>query len=107
MKHPIVVGLQYGDEGKGKITDFLASQAEWVIRFNGGNNAGHTLIVNGKKLVTHSVPSGVMYPEVKNYIGAGCVVDPIALVKEIKEIESANIELSKRLFNTLRCFNNL
>jgi adenylosuccinate synthase len=98
MKHPVVVGLQYGDEGKGKITDFLASQAEWVIRFNGGNNAGHTLIVNGKKLVTHSVPSGVMYSNVKNFIGNGCVVDPKALLKEIKEIEEASESLKGRLF---------
>jgi adenylosuccinate synthase len=98
MKHPVVVGLQYGDEGKGKITDFLASQAKWVIRFNGGNNAGHTLLVNGKKLVTHSVPSGVMYPQVKNYIGNGCVVDPKALLKEIREIEAASQSLEGRLF---------
>ncbi|NCN28541.1 adenylosuccinate synthetase [bacterium] len=88
MKHPVVVGLQYGDEGKGKITDILASQAEWVIRFNGGNNAGHTLYLNGKKVVTHSVPSGVLYPGAKNFIGASCVVDPIALATEIEEIKA-------------------
>ncbi len=82
MRHPVVIGLQYGDEGKGKITDVLAKQADWVIRFNGGNNAGHTLWLNGKKLVTHSVPSGVLSSHAKNYSGAGCVIEPVALEKE-------------------------
>lgn len=98
MKHPIVVGLQYGDEGKGKITDTLAGEADWVLRFNGGNNAGHTLWLNGKKVVTHSVPSGVMYDRAKNYIGSGCVVDPVALKKELGEIEEAGRKIdSERL----------
>lgn len=94
MKHPIVLGLQYGDEGKGKITDSLAKQSEWVIRFNGGSNAGHTLWVNGKKLVTHSVPSGVLYSHVKNYIGAGCVLDPVSLKKELEDIKQSGSSLS-------------
>lgn len=89
MRHPIIIGLQYGDEGKGKITDILAEHAKWVIRFNGGNNAGHTIWIGGKKLVTHSVPSGVMYPGARNYIGPGCVVDPQSLRKEIEEISQA------------------
>jgi adenylosuccinate synthase len=89
MKHPIIIGLQYGDEGKGKITDILAEQAEWVIRFNGGANAGHTIWLNGKKVVTHCVPSGVLYPHARNYIGAGCVIYPVALRKELDEIEAA------------------
>jgi adenylosuccinate synthase len=93
VKHPIVLGLQYGDEGKGKITDSLAKQSEWVIRFNGGSNAGHTLWVNGKKLVTHSVPSGVLYSHVKNYIGAGCVLDPVSLKKELAEISQSGSAL--------------
>ncbi|MBS1982965.1 MAG: adenylosuccinate synthetase [Bdellovibrionales bacterium] len=93
MRHPIVVGLQYGDEGKGKITDILAQQTDWVIRFNGGSNAGHTIWLNGKKIVTHSVPSGVLYPQAKNYIGAGCVVEPVALRKELDEIKQAAGEL--------------
>lgn len=95
MKHPIVLGLQYGDEGKGKITDSLARQSSWVIRFNGGSNAGHTLWLNGKKMVTHSVPSGVLYPHVKNFIGAGCVIDPRSFAKELKEIASAGSSLGK------------
>lgn len=93
MKHPIIVGLQYGDEGKGKITDVLAKQADWVLRFNGGNNAGHTLWLNGKKLVTHSVPSGVRYTHAKNFIGAGCVIDPIALEKELAELNEVGATL--------------
>jgi len=93
VKHPIVLGLQYGDEGKGKITDSLARQSQWVIRFNGGSNAGHTLWLNGKKLVTHSVPSGVLYPHVQNYIGAGCVIDPVSLKKELNEINESGSSL--------------
>jgi adenylosuccinate synthase len=93
VKHPIVLGLQYGDEGKGKITDSLARQSEWVIRFNGGSNAGHTLWLNGKKLVTHSVPSGVLYSHVRNYIGAGCVLDPVSLQKELQEIAQSGSAL--------------
>lgn len=94
MRHPIVVGLQYGDEGKGKITDTLARQADYVIRFNGGNNAGHTLWLNGKKLVTHSVPSGVLSSHAVNFIGAGCVLDPVAFTKEVEELVAAGVNLS-------------
>ena len=99
MKHPVVIGLQYGDEGKGKITDLLAKQTDWVIRFNGGSNAGHTLWLNGKKLVTHSVPSGVLYSHAKNFIGAGTVINPPALKKELEELADAGSALGKdRLF---------
>jgi len=94
MKHPVVIGLQYGDEGKGKITDVLARQTDWVVRFNGGNNAGHTLWLNGKKLVTHSVPSGVLSSHAKNFIGAGCVIDPLALKKELSELAEAGVALT-------------
>jgi adenylosuccinate synthase len=94
VKHPIIVGLQYGDEGKGKITDLLAKQADWVVRFNGGTNAGHTLWLNGKKLVTHSVPSGILYPHVKNFIGAGCVIYPVALEKEFEDVRGAGVNLT-------------
>ena len=93
MRHPIVIGLQYGDEGKGKITDDLARQTDWVIRFNGGNNAGHTLWLDGRKLVTHSIPSGVLSQHAKNFIGAGCVIDPVAIVKELEELSTAGADL--------------
>jgi adenylosuccinate synthase len=94
VKHPIVLGLQYGDEGKGKITDYLARQAQHVIRFNGGSNAGHTLWLNGKKLVTHSVPSGILYSHVRNFIGSGCVIDPLSLQRELGEIASSGSALN-------------
>lgn len=92
MRHPLIIGLQYGDEGKGKITDFLAQQADWVIRFNGGSNAGHTLWVDGKKVVTHLVPSGILFPKCKNYIGAGCVLGPLAFQKELGELSAKGLD---------------
>lgn len=98
MKHPVVVGLQFGDEGKGKLTDFLARDAAWVIRFNGGSNAGHTLHVGGKKVVTHSVPSGVLYPKCRNFIGSGCVLEPLAFRKELQELSAAGISVHGRLW---------
>ena len=93
MRHPIVVGLQYGDEGKGKITDSLARQADYVIRYNGGNNAGHTLWLGGKKLVTHSVPSGVLSSHAVNFIGAGCVLDPVAFQIELNDLIEGGVDL--------------
>ena len=67
----VVVGLQWGDEGKGKITDLLAKKTQWVVRFQGGNNAGHTLVVDGRKLVLHLIPSGVLQSDVRCIIGNG------------------------------------
>lgn len=94
MKHPIIIGLQYGDEGKGKITDYFAQKADWVIRFNGGSNAGHTLWVDGKKIVTHSVPSGILFPKCKNFIGAACVLDPLGFKKETDEHKASGLDIS-------------
>src|SRR5690606_1885088 len=71
----IVVGAQWGDEGKGKVVDYLASQAELVARYAGGNNAGHALVIGGRKLVTHLVPSGCAYPGTPCVLGAGMVLD--------------------------------
>ncbi len=88
----IVVGAQFGDEGKGKITDFLAKTADLVVRFQGGNNAGHTVCSDGKTLKLHHLPSGVLY-EKKILIGAGCVVDPRVLVQEIENLRLAKIKL--------------
>jgi adenylosuccinate synthase len=82
----VAVGAQWGDEGKGKIVDWLAVAADLVVRFHGGNNAGHTLIVDGKKTVLHLVPSGVLQPGTVNVIGPGVVVDPRVLVDEIEKI---------------------
>ena len=86
-----IVGAQWGDEGKGKITDFFAGQSDYVVRFHGGNNAGHTVIVDGKTFKLHLIPSGVIYGEPLSVIGNGVVVDPKALIHEIKYLKEKGI----------------
>lgn len=88
MPAVIVVGAQLGDEGKGKITDYLSEKADVVARFNGGANAGHTLVSKGKKLITHLIPSGAMYENVVCVLGEGMVIDPEQLLKELEECRS-------------------
>lgn len=97
-----VVGVQWGDEGKGKIIDMLAADADVVARFAGGNNAGHTVVCEGKKFVLHLVPSGALNPKTKNIIGNGVVVDPEHLFKEIAELESGDVSIRERLFISSR-----
>ena len=92
-----VVGLQWGDEGKGKIVDLLAARARCVARFQGGHNAGHTLVVDGKKTTLHLVPSGALREEVRCYIGAGVVVSPSALLEEIRELRQAGFRPDLRV----------
>ena len=87
-----IVGAQWGDEGKGKITDFFAGEADYVVRFHGGNNAGHTVIVNGETYKLHLIPSGVLYDHPISVIGNGVVVDPAALIKEIKYLQAKDID---------------
>jgi adenylosuccinate synthase len=87
----VAVGAQWGDEGKGKIVDWLALSADLVVRFHGGNNAGHTLIVDGRKTVLHLVPSGILQPGTVNLVGPGVVVDPRVLVKELDEIRAQGV----------------
>tara|TARA_B000000475_G_scaffold262291_1_gene247729 strand:+ start:6256 stop:7548 length:1293 start_codon:yes stop_codon:yes gene_type:complete len=87
-----IVGAQWGDEGKGKITDFFAGQSDYVVRFHGGNNAGHTVIVDGKTFKLHLIPSGVIYGEPLSVIGNGVVVDPKALIDEIQYLKDKGIE---------------
>ena len=82
----VAVGAQWGDEGKGKVVDWIAAQADVVVRFHGGNNAGHTLWVEGEKTVLHVVPAGVLQPGTTNVIGPGVVVDPVVLLSEIDEL---------------------
>ncbi len=94
----VIVGCQWGDEGKGKVIDFLAHDADWVARYQGGNNAGHTVIVHGKKSILHLIPSGIVHPNVKCLIGNGVVVDPQALVEEIHLLEESGIAVRERLF---------
>ena len=87
-----IVGAQWGDEGKGKITDFFAGQSDYVVRFHGGNNAGHTVIVDGKTFKLHLIPSGVIYGQPLSVIGNGVVVDPKALIDEIQYLKDKGIE---------------
>ncbi len=89
-----VIGMEWGDEGKGKIIDFLAEKADVVARFNGGNNAGHTIEVGDNKLVVHIVPSGVMYKNKLKVIGNGLVVDPKVLVHEINNLAKSKIQIA-------------
>ena len=97
MPADVVIGLSYGDEGKGKVVDYLAKDYNFVVRFHGGNNAGHTLVVNGHRTAVHALPSGVLRPYVNNVIGNGCVVDPLQLAKEIEE-HGGPSSLKGRLF---------
>ena len=87
-----IVGAQWGDEGKGKITDFFAGEADYVVRFHGGNNAGHTVIVNGETYKLHLIPSGVLYDHPTSIIGNGVVIDPAALIKEIKYLQTKGVD---------------
>ena len=84
MQLTTIIGAQWGDEGKGKITDFFARDAAYVVRFQGGNNAGHTLVVDGRTYKLHLIPSGVLYSGAISVIGSGVVVDPAVLLEEIK-----------------------
>ncbi|PZF74699.1 adenylosuccinate synthase [Taibaiella soli] len=94
----VLLGLQWGDEGKGKIVDFLAAQYDIIARFQGGPNAGHTLYVNGNKVVLHTIPSGVFQTHCLNLIGNGVVIDPVTLQKEITTIKALQPDLLERLF---------
>ncbi|ROR98752.1 adenylosuccinate synthetase [Sinobacterium caligoides] len=96
-KNVVVLGTQWGDEGKGKIVDLLTDKAAAVARFQGGHNAGHTLVIDGKKTVLHLIPSGVLRENVKCLIGNGVVVSPEALLKEIAGLEASNVPVRERL----------
>ena len=99
MPGTILVGTQWGDEGKGKVTDLLAADYDYVVRFQGGNNAGHTVIHDGIKLALHLIPSGIMYDNVTPMIGNGCVIDPSVLCKEMAELEEQGISCEKLLIS--------
>src|SRR3954447_11252829 len=90
-RNVVVIGTQWGDEGKGKIVDWLTDRAQGVVRFQGGHNAGHTLVIGGKKTVLHLIPSGIMRSNVDCFIGNGVVVSPHALVAEMDELEAGGV----------------
>jgi adenylosuccinate synthase len=96
-RNVVVVGTQWGDEGKGKLVDWLTESAQGVVRFQGGHNAGHTLVINGVKTALHLIPSGIMRPGVKCYIGNGVVLSAAKLFEEIAGLEKAGVEVRSRL----------
>jgi len=93
----VIVGTQWGDEGKGKIVDWITEQAQGVVRFQGGHNAGHTLVIGGRKQVLRLIPSGILRPHVMCYIGNGVVLSPSALMQEVVELEDAGVAVRDRL----------
>ena len=99
----VVIGTQWGDEGKGKIIDWLSETTQGVVRFQGGHNAGHTLIINGQKTVLRLIPSGIMHDGLPCFIGNGVVLSPEALFKEIGELETAGVKVCNRLFISDAC----
>jgi adenylosuccinate synthase len=102
-RNVVVVGTQWGDEGKGKVVDWLTDHAQGVVRFQGGHNAGHTLVIGGRKTALQLIPSGVMREDVRCYIGNGVVVDPSHLRLEIERLEALGIDVRRRLFVSESC----
>jgi len=97
FKNVVVIGTQWGDEGKGKIVDWLTDHSQGVVRFQGGHNAGHTLVIGGQKTVLHLIPSGILRDHVMCYIGNGVVLSPAALLKEMDMLDAAGINVYERL----------
>lgn len=94
MSNVIVVGTQWGDEGKGKIVDLLTHYADYVVRFQGGNNAGHTLVVDGKQYIFHIIPSGILYDDKLCFIGNGVIIDPGVLIEELDELQASGLPVT-------------
>jgi len=99
----VVVGTQWGDEGKGKVVDWLTDHAQAVVRFQGGHNAGHTLVIRGVKTALQLIPSGIMREGVACFIGNGVVVDPLHLLSEIGRLESMGLDVRSRLLVSESC----
>jgi adenylosuccinate synthase len=99
MPAAIVLGTQWGDEGKGKAVDYLADRMDFVVRYQGGNNAGHTIIAEGRLLKLHLVPSGIMYPHITSVIADGVVIDPAVLLQEMDDLVEAGLEVSRLLIS--------
>ena len=96
-RNVVVIGAQWGDEGKGKIVDLLTDRVAGVVRFQGGHNAGHTLVINGRKTVLRLIPSGILHPGVSCFIGNGVVLSPKALFEEMDELQRAGLDVPARL----------
>ncbi len=94
MSTVVVVGTQWGDEGKGKIVDLLTEYADLIVRFQGGNNAGHTLVVDGEKFIFHLIPSGILYQDKKCAVGNGVVLDPAVFIEELRELEEKGLPVT-------------
>ncbi|MDO8609753.1 MAG: adenylosuccinate synthase [bacterium] len=99
----LVIGSQWGDEGKGKIVDVLAQKADYTVRFHGGNNAGHTVVINGKKHAFHLLPSGMFNKNTVGVIANGTIIDPEVLIGEIEQIEKEGVKIKNKLFISPRC----
>src|ERR671923_1180974 len=95
MPASVLVGAQWGDEGKGKITDLLAPEVDYIVRYQGGNNAGHTVVAGDVKLALHLVPSGILRQDVVPVIGDGVVIDPAVLLEEMDALRGRGIDVSR------------
>ena len=93
----VIVGMQWGDEGKGKVIDLLAEKADVVARYQGGHNAGHTIVFDGKKFILHLIPSGIFHKDKLCVIGNGVVIDPAALIDEMRFLEENGIDFESNL----------
>src|SRR3989338_8197914 len=102
-KNIVILGTQWGDEGKGKLVDLLFQQADAVVRYQGGHNAGHTLVINGQKTVLRLMPSGILNDNVQCFIGNGVVLSPDAFLQEMTELEKRGISILKRLKISSAC----
>jgi len=102
-KNVVVLGTQWGDEGKGKIVDLLTAKAQAVVRFQGGHNAGHTLVINGEKTVLHLIPSGILHDNVTCLIGNGVVLSPEALLKEMQQLQQQGVDVAAKLLLSSAC----
>src|SRR3990167_5210489 len=102
-KNLVILGTQWGDEGKGKLVDLLCEKASAVVRYQGGHNAGHTLVINGVKTVLRLMPSGILHEGVQCFIGNGVVLSPDAFLQEMAELEKRGVPVSKRLSISAAC----
>ncbi len=98
MSNACVVGLQWGDEGKGKVIDILTDEYDIIVRYQGGGNAGHTVVVNGEKFILHLIPSGILHPDKKCVIGNGVALDPALFLEEVEELRRRNVSIKNNLF---------